>query len=121
MDGPVWIIAEDNQQPWLLRRTKWSAKSPVRRSASGYDFITPHRGLCGPLWCAKANSDHSHIDRFFLKAQLRERYPKARVARNAALNAVADEEFKLISRLERAYGEKNKAPHDAGLCKHTLS
>jgi glycosyltransferase involved in cell wall biosynthesis len=48
MDGPVWIIAEDNQQPWLLRRTKWSAKSPVRRSASGYDFITPHRGLCGP-------------------------------------------------------------------------
>jgi glycosyltransferase involved in cell wall biosynthesis len=55
MDGPVWIIAEDNQQPWLLRRTRWSApreahrrQSPVRRSASGYDFITPHRGLCGP-------------------------------------------------------------------------
>ena len=56
-----------------------------------------------------------------LKAQLRERYPKARVARNAARYAVADEEFKLISRLEHAHGEKNKAPRDAGLCKHTLS
>ncbi len=69
MDGPVWILADENQPPWLLRRTKWSAQSPVRRSASGYgfevptqqfvtrslflkrettDFDTPHRGLCGP-------------------------------------------------------------------------
>jgi glycosyltransferase involved in cell wall biosynthesis len=69
MDGPVWIIADENQPPWLPRRTKWSAQSPVRRvevsclsfqkqtpqnktplrpSEAGSAFGAPHRGLCGP-------------------------------------------------------------------------
>lgn len=55
MDGPVWIIAEENQPPWLLRRTKWSAESPVRRVEVVSACGVPHRGLpsarfarCGP-------------------------------------------------------------------------
>jgi hypothetical protein len=40
---------------------------------------------------------------------------------NDARDAVLDEEFKPIAKLEHAEGKKNKAPHDAGLCKHTLS
>jgi glycosyltransferase involved in cell wall biosynthesis len=69
MDGPVWIIAAENQPPWLLRRTKWSAQSSVRRvevsclsfqkqtsqskpphwpSETSSTSGAPHRGLCGP-------------------------------------------------------------------------
>jgi hypothetical protein len=63
MDGPVWIIADENQPPWLLRRTKWSAQPersgdsqpqaarrvseakqfPVRSSASGHGFGVPRK------------------------------------------------------------------------------
>jgi len=70
MEEPVRIIPGENQPPWLLRRTKWSAQSPVRRvevSCLSFQKQTPqnepahrrgegdsaigapHRGLCGPL------------------------------------------------------------------------
>ncbi|WP_395719519.1 glycosyltransferase [Prosthecobacter sp.] len=38
MDGPVWIIADDNQPPWLLRRTQFARQRfGVRRPSGAFE------------------------------------------------------------------------------------
>ena len=64
MDGPVWIISEENQPPWLLRRTQRTRKRlGVRRPSGAFERPTACGKLqgAGPLQDAPAPQSGWHV------------------------------------------------------------